>query len=130
MIVLDASVLTAHFEPVDEHHEKATALLYAHRSGGFAASVITLAEMFVGAARAGLIERAQMLVDRLDVQGVGLPADAGRRLGEIRASSRLRMPDCCVRYAAEQLMAAVATFDVKLADQAELFGLSVVGQNV
>jgi predicted nucleic acid-binding protein len=105
-------------------------LLHTCRREPFAASVITLGEIFVGAARADQLERAQTLLDQLGVEGLGLPADAGRRLGEIRARSKLRMPDCCVLYAAEEHGAAVATFDTKLTEQAELLGLSVARQSL
>ena len=51
--------------------------------------------------------------------------DAARRLGELRATSKLRMPDCCVLYSAEQHNAAIATFDDKLAARAADLGLTV-----
>lgn len=53
MILLDASVLIGHFERADAHHADATALLRNHLSEVFASSVITLAEVYAGAARAG-----------------------------------------------------------------------------
>ncbi|EUA52247.1 pilT domain protein [Mycobacterium xenopi 4042] len=48
MIILDASVLIGHFESADAHHAEATGLLAAHAAESFAASVITLAEVYVG----------------------------------------------------------------------------------
>ena len=54
MIVLDAGVLIGHFEPADPHHTDASALLKAHVAESFAASVITLTEVYAGAARPGL----------------------------------------------------------------------------
>lgn len=122
MIILDASVLIGHFEPADQHHEKAGALLQAHRGHRFGASVITLAEIFADASRAGLAGYAEQLLEQLDVEPVPLLADAGRRLGELRSITRLKMPDCCVLYAAEHCDAAVATFDAKLAEQARQLG--------
>lgn len=124
MIILDASVLIGHFEPADPHHENAAALLQTHRSHRFGASVITLAEIFAGASRVGLTGLTEQLLGQLGVEAVPLPADAGRRLGELRAITRLKMPDCCVLHAAEQRAAAVATFDTKLAEQARLLGLN------
>lgn len=125
MIVLDASVLIAHFEATDSHHAEATELLMAHAAEPFASSVVTLAEVYVGAARAGQAGRLHQLLARLEVESLDLPADAARRLGELRSTTHLKMPDCCVLYTAEHHDAAVATFDEKLAARAVDLGLSV-----
>ncbi len=100
MIVLDASVLIAHFESADTHHEAASDLLIAHASESFASSVVTLAEVYVGAARAGRADQLDQLLSRLAVEPLDLPAAGARRLGELRATTRLKMPDCCVLFTA------------------------------
>ena len=123
MIVLDASVLIAHFESADAHHGAATDLLLTHASEQFASSVVTLAEVYVGAARSGQAARLEHLLAGLEVETLALPAEGARRLGELRASTRLRMPDCCVLYAAEVHAAAVATFDEALTARAVDLGL-------
>jgi predicted nucleic acid-binding protein len=74
VIVLDASVLIGHFEPADAHHTDATALLNAHVAESFAASVITLAEVYAGAARAGQADRLHQLLARLQPESLDLPA--------------------------------------------------------
>lgn len=125
MIILDASVLIGHFEPADAHHADATALLTAHASESFAASVITLAEVFVGAARAGQADQLHRLLSRLQIESLDLPAGAARRLGELRATTKLKMPDCCVLYSAEQHNAAIATFDDTLAARAAELRIAV-----
>jgi predicted nucleic acid-binding protein len=125
VIILDASVLIGHFEPADAHHTDATALLRAHALESFAASVITLAEVYVGAARAGRADQLHQLLAQLQIESLDLPAGAARRLGELRATTKLRMPDCCVLYSAEQHNAAIATFDDKLAARAADLGLTV-----
>jgi predicted nucleic acid-binding protein len=125
VIVLDASVLIGHFEPADAHHTNATALLRAQALESFAASVITLAEVYVGAARAGRSDQLHQLLAQLQIESLDLPAGAARRLGELRATTKLRMPDCCVLYSAEQHRAAIATLDDKLAAQAAGLGLTV-----
>jgi predicted nucleic acid-binding protein len=126
VIVLDANVLIAHFESADAHHDRATALLLAHAAEPFVASVITLAEVYVGAARAGQATRLDDLIDRLGVAPLELPAGSARRLGELRALTRLRMPDCCVIYTAEHHGASIATFDEKLAAGARELGVGIV----
>ncbi|WP_326545315.1 PIN domain-containing protein [Mycolicibacterium sp. ND9-15] len=125
MIVLDASVLIGHFESADPHHADATELLLYYAAEPFGSSVVTLAEVYVGAARAGHAERLARLLERVRVEPLDLPAAAARRLGEMRASTGLKMPDCCVLYTAEHHGAAVATFDERLASRAADLGLEV-----
>jgi predicted nucleic acid-binding protein len=125
VIILDASVLIGHFEPADAHHTDATALLRAQALESFAASVITLAAVYVGAARAGRSDQLHQLLAQLQIESLDLPAGAARRLGELRATTKLRMPDCCVLYSAEQHSAAIATLDDKLAARAADLGLTV-----
>ncbi|WP_082695756.1 PIN domain-containing protein [Mycobacterium sp. IS-1742] len=121
MIILDAGVLIAHFESTDAHHADATDLLADHASERFGSTVITLAEIYAAAAgRADLLDH---LLSRLEVQSLDLPAGSARRLGELRATTGLKMPDCCVLYTAEHHAAAVATFDVKLATRAAELGV-------
>jgi predicted nucleic acid-binding protein len=125
VIVLDASVLIGHFEPADAHHAGATALLKAHLLEPFAASVITLAEVYAGAARAGQADRLRQLLAQLQIESLDLPAGAALRLGELRATTKLKMPDCCVLYTAEQHSAGIATLDDGLAARASDLGLSI-----
>jgi predicted nucleic acid-binding protein len=125
VIIIDVSVLVGHFESAEAHHTDATALLRAHALESFAASVITLAEIYVGAARAGQADRLHQLLAQLQIESLDLPAGAARRLGELRATTKLKMPDCCVLYSAEQHNAAIATFDDKLAARAAELGLTV-----
>ena len=125
MIILDASVLIGHFEPADSHHADATALLKAHLSDSFASSVVTLAEVYVGASRAGQADRLDQLLAQLAIRSLELPAEAAHRLGELRATTGLKLPDCCVLYTAERHSAALATFDDTLANRAANIGLTV-----
>jgi predicted nucleic acid-binding protein len=126
VILLDASVLIGHFEPADAHHHQATAVLTAHLADSFSASVITLAQVYTGAARHGQAPRLKELLEHLHIEELDLPADASPRLGELRAETNLKMPDCCVLYTAEYHSAAIATFDEKLAARAGEIGISIV----
>jgi predicted nucleic acid-binding protein len=125
VIILDASVLIGHFEPADLHHATATALLKAQMTDTFAASVVTLAEVYVGAFRAGQADRLDALLTQLAIRSLELPADAADRLGELRATTGLKMPDCCVLYTAVRHNAAIATCDDTLAKRAKNIGLTV-----
>ena len=70
MIVLDASVLIAHLDSTDAHHDAARRVLHSAAGQDLAASVLTVAEVMVGPARdrRGHVVGAQR--DAGDVQGV------------------------------------------------------------
>jgi predicted nucleic acid-binding protein len=123
VIVLDASVLIAHLDAGDAHHERATTLLADSAGEPLKASPLTLAEVLVGPARAGHLDRASAVLDQLHVAAQHLPEDAPHRLALLRAETSLKLPDCCVLLAAEQTDAAVATFDRRLAHAATERGL-------
>lgn len=125
MIVLDASVLIAHLDGDDRHHDRATDLLMAAADGGLGASPITLAEVLVGPARAGLLEQANSALHTLGVVTVPIAEDAPVRLAVLRARTGLKLPDCCVLLAAEATSTEIATFDNRLNRAAMEFGLVV-----
>jgi predicted nucleic acid-binding protein len=125
VIVVDASVLIAHLDASDVHHDRAGTLLLSAGDDSLAASPLTLAEVLVGPARVGLLDRATAALRQLEVTRVSLADDAHLRLAALRASTDLKLPDCCVLLAAEQAHAAVATFDVRLAATARELGFAV-----
>lgn len=130
MIVLDATVLIAHFDATDSRHDRAGELLLraADQDRSLGASPITLAEVLVGPARAGRICQASVALDQLRVRPVILPQDASLRLATLQAATTLTMSDCCVLLAADQCADAIATFDDRLADAARNHGLAVWGR--
>jgi len=115
VIVLDASVLIAHLDDTDAHHDRARQALLRHAADDLAASTITLAGVLVAPARAGLLARATAALQELGVRSVTLDIDAHVRLAALRAETGLTLPDCCVLLAAEESSAAMATFDDRLA---------------
>lgn len=125
MIVLDASVLIAHLESADAHHDRATQLLLDAADESLGASPLTLAEVLVGPARVEKLDLAQSALRELDVATVPLDEDAPARLATLRASTRLRLPDCCVLLAAESAKAAIATFNDRLATSATDLGIAL-----
>lgn len=125
MIVLDASVLIAHLDTSDALHDRAFALLAALADEPFAASPITLAEVLVGPARAGRLDRAAAALRALEVAPVPLDGEAPARLAMLRAGTGLKLPECCVLLAAERAAAGMATFDLRLAAAAGERGLVV-----
>jgi predicted nucleic acid-binding protein len=128
MIVLDASVLIAYLESEDSHHTAAEALLAEAVDDDLGANSLTLAEVLVVPARDGRLELARTALRDLEVQELPFPMETASRLAQLRASTGLKMPDCCVLLAAEDSGAAVATFDDRLAQTAERRNLRVVAR--
>ena len=91
----------------------------------FGASPITLAEVLVGPARSGALDRATAVLAELGVQDLGLSDVAPSRLAALRAATGLKLPDCCFLLAAEQQQAELATFDSRLASVARERGIRV-----
>ncbi|MGH3940229.1 MAG: type II toxin-antitoxin system VapC family toxin [Pseudonocardiaceae bacterium] len=125
MIVLDACVLIAHLDATDAHHERASALLLEVADERLGASLLSLAEVLVGPARAGQLDRATAALHDLQVTSVLLGEDAPARLAVLRAGTSLKLPDCCVLLAAEQTHGVVTTFDDRLATEARQRGFVV-----
>lgn len=123
MIVLDASVLVAHLERHDAHHALATEQLLAVAEQEFGASSITLAEVLVAPARSNRLTAAQTALRTLPVEELPLPADAAARLAALRADTGLKLPDCCVLLAAEDVAGTVLTLDERLGREAARLGL-------
>jgi predicted nucleic acid-binding protein len=127
MIILDASVLIAHLENTDGHHARATGIMRDNCHDEFAASSVTLAEVLVGAIRADRGEQVRQALADLQVQSLGLGAEAAWELARLRVRMGLKLPDCCVLYAARtQPAAQLATFDDRLATGAAALGIGVV----
>jgi len=127
VIVLDASVLIAYLDSDDNHHVAAEALLVGAIDDDLGANPLTLAEVLVVPARDGRLESAQTVLRELEVDELPFPRDTAVRLAQLRASTGLKMPDCCVLLAAEDAGAAVASFDDRLARTAEDRNLTILG---
>lgn len=123
MIVVDASVLIAHFTALDVHHTAAEDLLVRLVDDRLCAHPLTITEMLVGAARNG-----RALTQREDIRDLGVeqwrPDDEEPlRLAELRATTGLKLPDCCVLSAALSTDRMIATFDQVLSDAAQRLGI-------
>ncbi|MBN9608082.1 MAG: hypothetical protein BGO26_05695 [Actinobacteria bacterium 69-20] len=125
MIALDACVLIAHLDSSDACHAAATKLLADTGGQQLIASPITIAEVLVGPARAGQLDRGMNALRQLGVDAVDLGADAPWQLAILRAETGLRFPDCCVLLTAEAFAAEIATFDERLRVVAEGRGIAV-----
>ena len=125
MIALDASVLIAHLNPTDPHHRAATAILLTGTPGQTVVHTITMAEVLVGGVRIG---QGAAMLDDLHAAGITVAShDDGEplRLAELRATTGLKLPDCCVLDIAIHHRASLATFDDALAAAARQRGVLI-----
>jgi predicted nucleic acid-binding protein len=128
VIVLDACVLIAHFDETDVFHEDAGTLLRSVAGESLGASPVTLAEVLVGPARVGRIDRATAALAQLEVRTVALSVDAPVSLAALRAGTSLKLPDCSAARSTQQSGGAtVATFDDRLGAAARERGFRVLG---
>ena len=126
MIVVDASVLIAHLDQRDAQHEFAMERLLEAADERLGASLITVAEVLVGPARARRLEAAQTALRDLALHEIPLAADAAARLATLRAQTNLKLPDCCVLLAARDPGAgSILTFDERLGVEAARLGMTV-----
>ena len=125
MIALDASVIIAHLNGADPHHEAATEILLHGTSGRMLVHAMTLAEVLVGGVRIG--QGASMRDDLRSAGVVLAPSDVDEplRLAELRVSTRLKLPDCCVLDVAIHHRAMLATFDATLEAEAHRRGIAL-----
>jgi predicted nucleic acid-binding protein len=125
VIVLDASVLIAHLDERDIHHERASRLITDTGAEPLGASTITLAETLVAPARRGRLDDVLAALDRLGVTELPLADGAPAQLARLRAETGRKLPDCCVLLAARESGGAVASFDSALVDAANTLGLRI-----
>ena len=126
MIVLDASVLIAFLDSEDTHHAAAEQLLTQAVDDDLAVNSLTLAEVLVAPVRNGRLDPVLAALHALEVQELNFPADTAVRLAQLRVTTGLKMPDCCVLLAAEEAAASVASFDERLAQAAAMRNLPVL----
>lgn len=125
MITLDASVVIAHLQPRDAHHEAATAYLREHADQPLLMDSLNLAEVLIGGVKAG---RGQELLDDLHAIGVRVADRRDHeplRLAALRVETGLKLPDCCALDTALTSKSTLATFDEQLADAARTRHLTV-----
>lgn len=126
MIVLDASVLVAHFSQQDAHHVASVQLLRAAAGEALIAHPLTLAEVLVGGVRVSRGTEMAADLGALGVQPASRDDGEPLRLATLRVSTGLRLPDCCVLDAAQTNAARLATFDAALGKAARRLGIPVL----
>ena len=70
--------------------------------------------MLVKPARERRLDAAREALADLEVKELPFPVDAAVKLARLRASTGLKVPDCCVLLVAEGIQARVASVDDRL----------------
>ncbi len=123
---LDAGVLIALMNAGDAHHRDAVTLVRrAAITGDLIAHPITIAESAVGAAEHGRLQQVRDAFAGLGLTTAQGDPDQPWRLANLRAGTRLSLPDCCVLDVALESQSALATFDTRLASAAHEHGVPV-----
>lgn len=118
MITLDASLVIAHLNPHEPHHQAADAYLRASAGEQLLIHSMNLAEILVGGVRAG---RGQEMLSDLHAIGIRVAehdTDEPLRLATLRVTCGLKLPDCCALDTALTTKSTLATFDDALAKAA------------
>jgi len=113
LIVLDASVVIAHLDPADAHHERATDVLLQHADDDLRLPASAYAETLVDPARSGRLDEARDTIDQLELRIEPIGKEIAERAASLRARSRgPRLPDALVLACGEVLEAdAILTAD-------------------
>lgn len=127
MIVADANVVIAASTPGHSHHASAQEILREHGPRGIVLPTLTMAEVLVGSARAGAEDRARHLLSKAGFDLLPAEEPTPEDLARLQAGTSLKMPDVCVLATAEHLQVGLATFDARLAREAEARGVTVLG---
>jgi predicted nucleic acid-binding protein len=110
----------------DAHHLVATRLLSRgeqHQAG--VVHPMNLAEVLVGPSRRGKENQAAGAIVASGIETIVTDAEAPIRLARLRATTKLRLPDCCVLDAALETGYPMATFDDRLARVATSLGITL-----
>lgn len=124
MIVFDAGVLIGHVNPSDAFHDAATGFMEEYEEFDFGASMLTVTECLVHAAEAGRVTTLLSTFERLHLLQFDLTRPDAVGIAEIRAATRLRMPDAVALHAAESRGVGLVTTDQRLARAAEDRGVT------
>jgi predicted nucleic acid-binding protein len=128
VIILDASVLIAHLDAGDAQHERAVQRLLEVADQPLGCSSITRAEVLAGPARHGRTDIAEAALGTLALEDVALAGNAPARLAELRVTTGLKLPDCCVVLAAQDADAdLILSFNERLSRAAARLGFGASG---
>ncbi len=113
LIVLDASVVIAHLDPADAHHDAATAVLLEYAEDDLRLPASAYAETLVDPARSGRLDQARDAIGLLGLRIEPIDETIADRAASLRARRRgPRLPDALVLACGNVLEAdAIVTAD-------------------
>lgn len=124
MIVFDAGVLIGLLDPDDIFHEPVLEFIDENEHDEFVATVLTVTEALVRPAAIGAAERLKAGFTRLGLLQVETTDEDIVPLAELRASTRLRMPDALVLHTAQRVGGELVTTDAALSRAADARGVT------
>jgi predicted nucleic acid-binding protein len=126
MVTLDASLVIAHLNPHEPHHDVVTAYLQTVKDRGFVMHPINLAAVLTGGVRTGRGQEMLTDLQNIGVREADLPAGQPLRLATLRATTGLKIPACCALETALATTSPLATVDERLAKAARDHRVAVV----
>ena len=125
VVVLDANVLIAAYDDTNAHHAWAVDLLTLTTAEDLVISALTYAEVLVRPAMENVLDEFRRDVDPVGYKVLDITAESAIATAQVRAQSKLRMPDAVVLQAALEHRGAIATADASLAAAALSHGVTV-----
>jgi predicted nucleic acid-binding protein len=124
-VILDSSALIALYSNHDKHHDWAMKMFMETIEFQLAMPVLTYAEALIHPLRSGKKKEFQAGIRGLGIEISSIPHESVDQIAELRASTKLRMPDVVVLSEAMNTSSAIATTDQLLAKTASSFSLPV-----
>ena len=122
-LVADASFIIALLNPRDAHHPWTHSVFSLHEREDIRTTTINLAEAMVRPYQTGQAVDFEEALAELEIHVWNVREGDESELAELRASSRLKMPDALVLFCAIRTASSVATADRALAVTVRQSGL-------
>ncbi len=113
-LILDSDALLAFMNVEDVHHKSIVKRLF-QSTEGFSISVVTYSETLVHSFETGMQELMFERIDTLVTDIFDVTPMIARRSAELRASSKIKLPDALIASTAIEKGLTLLTFDEKLA---------------
>jgi predicted nucleic acid-binding protein len=123
--VLDASALIALFNSKDLHHSWAISAMHDTLDLDLTIPALTYAEALVVPFEKNFNDDFLAGISGLDLEVTSLDSHEALEIAELRAETKLRIPDAVVLHSAIKQSATLITADAKLAMAARIQGLKV-----
>ena len=113
-LILDSDALLA-FMNLDDIHHKSIVKRLLQSSDGFSISVVTYSEALVHSFETGMHELMFERIDSLVTEIFDVTPSVARTSAQLRATSKIKLPDALISATAIEKGLTLLTFDEKLA---------------